>query len=285
MTTFATAGPVSAHIDLALGDIRVATGAPDEVSVEVAPADPGTGKDRQAAAATQVAFSEGRLDVIGPRPLLAGTRAPGSVTVTVTLPSGSGLDAETAVGLVTVQGELGAVRARTSAGDIRVEDVATAELRAGMGAITARHVAGDARCSTGTGAVDIERIDGSATVKNSNGPTRIGDSGGPLRVKAANGDVTVDRARADVVATSANGRLRVGAAEQGSVHLRTSVGTITLGIAEGTAARLDLRTSFGRVRNELDPADAPAAEERILEVDAQTSAGDIVVVRAAAALR
>ena len=116
-------------------------------------------------------------------------------------------------------------------------------------------------------------------MKNSNGDTRIGQSGGALRVKSANGLISVDRAQGDVVATTANGNLRIGSAERGSVQLKTSLGRIEVGIPTGTSARLDLSTSFGVVRNDLDATDQPAAGERTVEVHAQTSAGDIDVVR------
>jgi DUF4097 and DUF4098 domain-containing protein YvlB len=127
--------------------------------------------------------------------------------------------------------------------------------------------------------VRIDRIGGRAEVKNSNGDTRIGDSAGPLRVKSANGSITVGRARGDVTATTANGNVSVGSAESGAVSLKTSMGRIDIGIASGTAAMLDLSTTFGVVRNGLDATDQPAAGDRTVEIHAQTSAGDIDVVR------
>ena len=48
----------------------------------------------------------------------------------------------------------------------------------------------------------------------------------------------------------------------------------------GTTALLDLKTSFGAVRNELESAGQPTTGERTVEIHAQTSAGDIDVVRA-----
>ncbi len=112
------------------------------------------------------------------------------------------------------------------------------------------------------------------------GVTWIGDAGPSTRVKSANGTITVERARGDLMATTANGDLRIGCVDQGQVMLRTSLGRIELGIPYGTAAKLGLRTSFGAVRNGLDATDGPASGDRTVEVDAQTGAGDIDVVRA-----
>jgi DUF4097 and DUF4098 domain-containing protein YvlB len=204
------------------------------------------------------------------------------VQVSVLLAAGSELDADTGLGTITVEGALGACRAKTSAGDVQVQDAASVDLRTGVGVVAARDIAGEAFCKTGSGAVRIDRIGGRAEVKNSNGDTRIGDSGGPLRVKSANGSITVGRARSDVDATTANGNLSIGSAEGGAVSLKTSMGRIDIGIPRGTSALLDLSTTFGTVRNELDATAPPAAADRTVEIHAQTSAGDIDVVRAAA---
>ena len=48
----------------------------------------------------------------------------------------------------------------------------------------------------------------------------------------------------------------------------------------GTAARLDLFTSFGHVRNHMDSADSPEPTDSVVEVSARTSYGDIVIRRA-----
>jgi len=279
MTSFPTTGPVTASIDLQWGDIRVVTG-DGGTTVEVTPTDPSNEKDRRAADDTVVSCSDGRLQVVGPRNRTGVfNKRYGSVRVSVLLATGSELDADTGLGTITVDGALGACRAKTSAGDVQVQDASTADLRTGMGLVAARDIAGDAFVRTGSGAVRIDRIGGRAEVKNSNGDTRIGESVGPLRVKSANGNIAVERARDDVVATTANGNLSIGSAWGGAVQLKTSLGRIDVGIPSGTAALLDLSTTFGVVHNELGAAAQPAAGDRTVEVRAQTSAGDIDVVR------
>jgi len=281
MTSFPTTGPISASIDVQWGDVRVVTGDDGAALVEVAPTDPSNEKDRRAADDTAVTFADGRLRVVGPKNMTGVfNKKYGSVQVAVQLVAGSDLDIGTALGAISVEGALGACRAKTSAGDVSVQDVTSADLRTGLGLVAARDIAGEAHCKTGSGTVRIDRIGGRAEVKNSNGDTRIGDSGGPLRVKSANGSITVGRARSDVTATTANGDLSIGSAESGAVQLKTSMGRIGIGIPSGTSALLDLSTSFGVVRNGLDAAAAPGAGERTVEIHAQTSAGDIDVVRA-----
>jgi DUF4097 and DUF4098 domain-containing protein YvlB len=283
MTSFPTTGPVSASIDVSWGDLHVVAGGDGTTVVDVTPTDASNEKDRRAADDTTVTCADGRLRVVGPKNLTGVfNKKYGSVQVSVRLPAGSELDADTGLGTISVEGALGACRAKSSAGDISVQDVTSADLRTGMGVVAARAIAGEAYCKTGSGSVHIDRIDGHAEVKNSNGDTRIGDSGGPIRIKSANGSITVGRARSDVTATTANGNLSIGSAERGAVQLKTSMGRIDIGVASGTAALLDLSTSFGVVRNGLDTAAGPGAGERTVEIHAQTSAGDIDVVRAPA---
>jgi DUF4097 and DUF4098 domain-containing protein YvlB len=279
MTTYATPDPIKARVELAVGCVQLTAGPVGETVVAVEPTDPNNERDRATADATRITCADGRLEVVGPRSSGLLGRKPGSIQVSIGLPSGSSLRANVAAGVVRADVPLGEVSAKISAGDINLHDLSTADLRSGFGAVTARHVAGDARCSTGSGDIHIERVDGNALLKNANGDTWIGDGGSTTRVKSANGDIHIERAHADLYASTANGNVQIGSVERGSVLLRTAAGNIELGIQQGTAARVDLRTGFGTVHNHLDAADAPAASDRTVEVDAQTSYGDVALTR------
>jgi DUF4097 and DUF4098 domain-containing protein YvlB len=281
MTTYPTPDPIKARVEVALGSIQITAGPVGETVIGVEPTDPSSERDRQAAADTRVTCTDGRLDIVGPHSSGLGLgRKPGSVQVSIGLPAGSSLRANVAAGAVQADVALGEVSARVSAGDITLQDASTADLKSGYGTVTARNVSGDVRCSTGSGDIRVDRIDGQALLKNANGDTWVGDGGSTMRVKSANGDIRVGRARRDLVASTANGNVRVGSVERGSVLLRTAAGNIDLGIPQGTAARVDLRTGFGTVHNNLSAADAPEASDRTVEVDAQTSYGDVTVTRA-----
>ncbi len=150
-----------------------------------------------------------------------------------------------------------------------------------MGPITVDRVAGDADIRTASGRVSIREIDGAAVIKNSNGHSWVGDVHGDLRIHGANGDIAVDQARSNVDAATANGDVRVGDVTRGSASLKTALGQVEIGVHAGSAARLDVQTSMGRVRNELQATDQPGAGEETVEVRARTGYGDIVVRRAA----
>ena len=140
-------------------------------------------------------------------------------------------------------------------------------------------MAGNADVSTGSGEVQLDRVDGHTVVKNSNGRTWIGEARGDTRVKAANGDVVVDRALDSIVARSSNGDVRVREVHRGTAVLESAVGQLEVGIPEGVAAWLDVGSKFGSVRNELDATDGPGTATSTVEVRAHTSVGQVVIRR------
>ncbi|HWB34509.1 MAG TPA: hypothetical protein VHA75_00640, partial [Rugosimonospora sp.] len=121
--------------------------------------------------------------------------------------------------------------------------------------------------------------EGGAVVKNSNGDTAIDAVAGDLRVRNANGAIEVERAGTGVDAKTSNGSIRLGELVRGSVVLGTSNGNLDVGIAEGTAAWLEVNTGYGQVRNLLENATRPEEAEQTVEVRGRTSYGDIVIHR------
>ena len=116
-------------------------------------------------------------------------------------------------------------------------------------------------------------------VKNSNGDITIDTVTGDLRLRTANGDISVERAGAGVEAKTANGSIRLGEVVHGSVVLETAMGDLEVGVAEGTAAWLQVNTGFGHVRNLLQDASQPGESDETVEVRGRTSYGDITIRR------
>jgi DUF4097 and DUF4098 domain-containing protein YvlB len=81
------------------------------------------------------------------------------------------------------------------------------------------------------------------------------------------------------VAKSANGDVRLGEVARGSVVLETGLGDVEVGIPEGTAAWLDVRSGTGRVHSELEAAEAPEPSAETVEVRARTAAGNVLISR------
>jgi len=66
---------------------------------------------------------------------------------------------------------------------------------------------------------------------------------------------------------------------RGSVVLGSANGDLDIGIAEGTAAWLEVSTGFGHVRNLLKNASRPEEADETVEVRGRTSYGDITIRR------
>jgi DUF4097 and DUF4098 domain-containing protein YvlB len=280
MPTFDTPEPISATIDLVLGDARItASDRPDTV-VQVLPSDPGSDIDVKAAEQTRIEYADGRLLVKAPRQRGLGLFGkPGSIDVQVALPTGSQLRGEASMAAFASTGTLGECRIKTSIGNIRLDRTGPLEISTATGDIDVHAVAGHAGVSTSSGALRIGAVDGDAVVKNSNGDSRIDSVSGDLKVNASNGDVLVGHAGAGVTAATANGNVRIGAVTRGSISVKSSFGELEVGIPAGVAAYLDLHTQFGNVHNRLDGAGAPAPGEETVEVRARTAYGDIVIRR------
>ncbi|HEY2765637.1 MAG TPA: DUF4097 family beta strand repeat-containing protein [Pseudonocardiaceae bacterium] len=280
MPTFATPEPISAEIDLVVGDARITASDRDDTVVEIHPTDGAHEPDARAAEQTRVEYTAGRLLVRSPKQRGLGLFGKaGSVDVTIELPTGSHVRGDASVAAFRCVGRLGECRLKTGTGNMELDHTGTLDLHTGSGAIVVDRVVGHAEVSTGTGRVRLREIDGTAVIKNSNGASWVGEIAGDLRVNAANGDISVDNANAGVTAHTANGDVRIAEVTRGSASLKTTCGEIEIGIHAGTAARLDVSTQFGRVHNHLDTAEGPEPSDETVEVHARTSYGDIVIRR------
>lgn len=292
--------PILAILDLGTATVRVNASDRTDTVVEVRPSDEHNEADVQAARHVQVDQADGRLLVrtdkehagsasgwglsLGKlvespaswaRSLLLGS---GSVDVRIDLPAGSRLDAKTA-GTVLCRGPLGEVTLTTSYGDIRVEHAARLRVKSTHGDISITRASGHAEVTTTHGSIHMGEVDGTAAVRTSHGTVRIREVTGELRLNSAHGDIIVDRALAGVAAKTAYASVRIGEVASGSIVMETTGGSLDLGVREGTAAWLDVSSTYGTVDVSLDPSDAPGQAERIVEVRSHTTYGDVVIHR------
>jgi DUF4097 and DUF4098 domain-containing protein YvlB len=281
MPTYETPEPIDVQIELSVGDIRMLASDSTRTTVEVVPTNPAKKDDVTAAEQTRVEFAAGRLNIKAPKtwkrysPFSDG----GSVDVRIELPAGSALTGRADMTALQVSGPLGNCQFSSGMGTLQLDAAGSLELRTGAGDVIVGHASGATEVSTGTGKVRIDVTDSAAVVKNSNGDCWIGEAGADLRVNTANGDIRVDAARGAVSAKTAKGDVRISGLARGSVVVETGMGALDLGIADGSAAYLDLHTGFGQVRSELDASEAPKTSENTVEVRGKTGMGDITVRR------
>ena len=280
MPTFDTPEPISITMALGVGDVRITASERSDTIVLVSPSDRTDPDDVKAAEQTRIDYTPGQLLIKAPRTgKCHGPRGAGeSIEVAIELPAGSHVQGQGAMADLHCAGRLGEFRFTTASGQIEIDHTGPLRLSTGHGSITVNHAGGHA-VVTGSGAVRIREIDGSAVIKNLNGDTWVGEVTGDLRCHAANGDISVDRALGTVGAKTASGNVRIGEVECGSVVLGTASGDVEVGIREGTAALLDVRSQFGGVHNSLTAADGPEPSDQRVRVRARTNYGDIAIRR------
>ncbi|MFB6892192.1 DUF4097 domain-containing protein [Kitasatospora sp. NPDC056327] len=278
MPTFDTPSPISATLEFDIGSVRITAGERTDTVVEVRPADPASEVDVRIAEQTKVTCADGALVLKAPKKRSIFGRA-GSIDVVIEVPAGSGIRGDVPMGDFLLEGVFGDCRLKTSVGRIQVDEAATVHLRSDHGEVRLRRAGGDAEVVS-SGRIELNSVAGALTVKNLNGETFVGEVGGELRANSSNGAITVGTALAGVDAKSAHGSIRIGEVVRGQAVLQTSIGDLEVGIAEGTAAWLDVHTKVGGVRNALEASGTPGAAEETVEVRARTQVGDIVIRRA-----
>jgi DUF4097 and DUF4098 domain-containing protein YvlB len=282
MPKFETPQPISLTIELGVvGLVRIVASDRTDTVVEVRPTDDSDESDVKAAQQVRANYSNGQLHISGNRVRAFDfSRKTRSVDVTVELPSGSRVDGDVQLGDYQCVGRLGEAKLKTATGNVQVEQTGPLNLHTGAGHVTVDHVAGNADVHTASGKVSIGRIEGTSVVKNANGAIEIDSVTGDATLRTSNGDIVVERAGASVDAKTANGSVRAGEVVRGSVTLASGMGALEIGIAEGTAAWLEVSTGFGHVRNQLQDAARPAESDETVEVRARTGHGDITIRRA-----
>lgn len=281
MTTFVTPTPVALTVDVAVSaEIHVHAVAGTESEVVVTPRSATRVIDVKAAEETQVDLVAGRLTVV-----LRSLRRfswfsdGGAVDVTVRVPIGSDVDLRSGAGHLRCHGELGEVRAHTGAGDIRVDHCGPITAKTDAGDVVVERVVGSADLRTDSGTLLVREVEGDARLRSAHGEVVVGVVTGALEAKSSHGRVVADRATGPATLTTAHGNLVLGHVERGVVELRTASGSIEVGVAEGVAAWLDLRTGYGVVRSDLEASGEPAPGEPSVELHAKTSYGDVTVRR------
>jgi DUF4097 and DUF4098 domain-containing protein YvlB len=261
MPNFDTPQPITATVEISAGHVRLVASDRDDTVVDVRPRDESRSHDVKAAEQVHVDFSNGALRVSSQRGFSFPRR--GAVVVDIELPTGSRLNTSSASASITADGKYADCKFASASGDLEVDSVV-----------------GNLKADSASGGVTVQGISGSASVSTASGDAAIGDLDGDIKFRAASGSLTIGRLHGKVNAQTASGDVSVSTAVSGGVSVQTASGEVVVGIAEGTAAQLDLRTRSGNVRNSLTESDGPAEGEETLVVHTRTASGDVVVQRA-----
>ena len=275
MPTFDTPEPISATLDLVVGDVRITASDRADTVVEVRPSDASNEADVQGRRADPRRVRRRRLLVKAPKQRSLGLFGKaGSIDVTIELPAGSQVHGDASVG-----GRSAATAGSASAGS-RPGPATSGSSRPARSTV-----------NTGAGDITVDRVDG-----RRRGHHRL-RPGAPRRDRRHRGDQELQRRQLD-----RRGRRRP-AGQRGQRRASPSTGrtpastprppTATSGSARSRAARSSLETAARRARGrhprghrrlarrqhrssatcttQLDAADGPEPSDETVEVRARTS--------------
>ncbi|MGX1886531.1 DUF4097 family beta strand repeat-containing protein [Streptomyces sp. NPDC055287] len=216
MQKFDTPAPISAVLNIPAGRVQFIAADRADTTVEVLPANPSESRDTKTAEQTTVAYADGVLRIHTPEPSNQLFGPCGSLEVTVQLPAGSRIEAQTASSELRGVGRLGDVAFEGAYRQIKIDEVESVRLTA---------------------------IDGDIEVGRLNGPAEISTARGDIRITEA--------VRGTVVLRTQSGSISVAAAAGVSAALDagTDYGRISNALKNNGTAELDIRatTSHGDI--------------------------------------
>ncbi len=279
MHTFATPEPITLHVELGAGECQVRAEQTDTTTVELV----ATHGDSHAQELVDRAVVEQRGDqvvVVVPKPKGSLFGRKGEVTATIVLPSTSNVDIRLGSADLQARGALGRSKVSAGSGEVDLEDVTDAVLKTGSGDIRIGTAAGSVSTKSGSAETEIGRIGGGLDFLSGSGDIAVEDVNGAVRGKAGSADIRLGRAGDAVDILVGSGDLEIGRVERGRVAAKSGSGDVTVGVANGTAAYLDIVTGSGETSSSLDASDGPSDSEETVELIIRTGSGDVVLQRA-----
>lgn len=273
---FETRSPVKLRVEVPIGRIFVTAEATQETRIEMTAQ---SSMARKWVENAEIDKTGDEINVVIRKPSFLSWGFNRGVDVNIHVPLESWAAMTTGSGTVDTAGKLGKVRTLTGSGKIRLDDCGEVHARTGSGEITIRLCAGSVDAKTGSGHVVVGKVGADARIVTASGGAEIDEVAGDARIHCASGHIEVGQAGDNLDVHAASGSIRVGRVDHGRVKARTSSGSVRVGVANGTAALLDVSTMSGRVDSELRPSDAPGSEEKRVELILSTMSGNVTVAR------
>lgn len=199
---------------------------------------------------------EDRADIVverGDEPSVGpdGVEITGSGKVVVRCPAGTDVVVGTGSGSVELHGSLGDARVTTGSGTIQVERVRALDAR------------------TGSGNVEVEDCAERCRLKTDSGSVRVGRAG-EAELVTGSGSVEAELVTGAHI-KSGSGSVEVGLAQAGGVDVKAHSGSVTVSVPAGLRPATSLRASSGKVR--CDCVEGDEGEIRV-----KVGSGSIAVV-------
>jgi DUF4097 and DUF4098 domain-containing protein YvlB len=246
------------------GSVAVSGEDTPTITVDVEATKSGANADA-ALAEVRVDFEDGKLVITGPR--LTGFRRSG-LDLTIKTPARSNCQAHTASADISCLGQLGELDLHSASGDITIVKAS-----------------GSVSVQTASGDVFIDEASADVTIKATSGDVRLSAAGGEVRANSVSGDLAIGRCGSPVTAHTVSGDAEVRELGAGRADFSTISGDVRVSILPGIGVYLDLATTSGSVRSDLDEGEEDEggpAPQASLELKCRTISGDIHVAKAPA---
>ncbi|MGI8887541.1 MAG: DUF4097 family beta strand repeat-containing protein [Nocardioidaceae bacterium] len=278
MHTFQTPSPVQLRAQVWEGSLSVLAEDTDTTTVELVPERGSDGAQHLIDQAT-VEQRGDDIVVLMPKAKSGLFRRGHGVSVTVHMPTDSSARLESGSADIETRGPLGDLSVHAGSGDVGIELAADVEARLGSGDLRLETARGSVDIKGGSSDIVIGTIAEAANVLTGSGDLQISRISGLLKVKTGSGDVVVKQAGEAVDAMAGSGDLLLERVDFGRVKAKTGSGDVAIGVAQGTAAHLDIRTISGDVRSELDGTTGPGDGDQTVEISVTSGSGDVLLKR------
>jgi DUF4097 and DUF4098 domain-containing protein YvlB len=281
--TFETPGDVRLYVENEVGHVGISTGVTETTQISLEPETPGA--EELIARATVECRTAGDRHIVVvkvPRQGMRFLRRNG-VSVRVELPQYSDVNVMAGSAEVDINGPVGTAEVATSSGDISTDDVAgDFQSKTATGDIIVGSVRGDLKVHTASGDLRCSSVAGRAVFATASGDLEVGAAGNQVDVKATSGDVRLGELAHGARVQNVSGDVRVLALAEGTLHVRSVSGSVSVGIAKDVDLHVDVETTSGEVRSDIPLGDSPGAARAAARVDVsvRSVSGDVEIERA-----
>jgi len=279
MHTFQTPAPVRLRVEIPYGRIQVIAKETDVTRVDLI-AIGGDATARQWIADAEVAQRGNEIIVLVRQHDSRLFAFGAGVEAIVQLPRSSSAALSTGSGKIETLGSLADVEASSGSGVISLEEVAGVHARTGSGNISVAAATGSVDAKSGSGNVTIGAVSGDARVTTGSGHARIAEYAGAAKINTASGNMEVGKAGDSLEAFSASGNIEVRHIDHGRLRAKTVSGRVSVGVADGAAAWLDVSSVSGKLRSSLEDSPPPAETAQSVELAIYTVSGNVMIARA-----
>jgi hypothetical protein len=277
--SFQTPAPARLRVEIPNGQITVTAAVTETTDIDLTAPRGDSGAMAWVADAEIVQFGD-EIVVRGPKVSLSLFRSWGPIEARIRAPIGSDAHLSIGAGGIDTQGKLGKLTANTGAGAVRLDDCDEARAHTGAGNVEIASVTGSVDTKTGAGKVTIGKVGGGARIVTGAGNAKVGDVVGAAKLTTAHGNIEVDHGGESLELFTASGNVDVRCADRGRIRAKTVSGRVSVGVASGVSALLDISTLSGRVHSDLAASAAPGDGEAQVELILSTVSGNVSVARA-----